>query len=128
MFSNFFSLSTKSQMNTGCEWNFFFYLFIYTLKNKIASRLQWFHFYLAIFACFLYCFLIFAHFVETLSVYHGLVFVFFFGIGHFPFFLPSSFVDAHGTSSGHKNDPRIISSLGSAYYVLTSSKYRSISI
>ena len=55
-------------------------------------------------------------------------FCFFFGIGHFPFFLPSLFVDAHGTSSGYKNYPRIISSLGSAYKVLTSSKYRSISI
>ena len=42
-------------------------------------------------------------------------FCFFCGIGHFPVFLPSLFVDAHGTSSGHKNDPRIISSLGSAY-------------
>ena len=38
-------------------------------------------------------------------------FCFSFGIEHFTFFLPSLFVDAHGTSSGHKNDPRIISSL-----------------
>ena len=55
-------------------------------------------------------------------------FWFFFCIGHFPFFLPSLFVDEHGTSSGQKNDPRIISALGSAYNVLTSSKYQSISI